>query len=165
MRRFRTMGAAGAGIGLCLGAFQVVHENSGDWNAEHATVATMVIQIAAGALIGGAFLGLLMLYWGRRLGASANPTTAMRQRQRSTPNRPSIPATPIKYGPRHALILVFALALLVGGAVILRVCLAHPTVYGLLRGGCGALFLIGLGGYLIWDDFVAPKLGRQAPGQ
>jgi hypothetical protein len=154
------MGAAGAGIGLCLGAFQTVQENSAAWDAEHATVATMVIQVAAGALIGGVFIGLLTLYWARRLRPSANLTAAARQRPRPAPDRPNIPAAPIKYGPRHGLILLFALALLVGGAVILRACLMHPTVYGLLRGGCGAIFLMGLGGYLIWDDFIAPKLGR-----
>jgi hypothetical protein len=70
-------------------------------------------------------------------------------------------APPPVFGVRHGFILVFALALLAGGGVILQACLAHPTVYGLVRGGFGAVFLMGLGGYLVWDDFVAPFVRRR----
>ncbi len=61
---------------------------------------------------------------------------------------------------RRLLLLIFALALMAIGGFIFSLCLKHPTVIGMLRFGFGAAFFIGLGGFLIWDDFIAPRSGK-----
>jgi hypothetical protein len=167
MRSVWTTSAAGAGVGLCLGVFQVVRENNAAWMAEHATPATIIVQTAAGAMLGGVFVGALMLYWSmRRHPAAARPRSGgLRPGGSTLPGHPARPRQPIKYGVRHVLILLFATALIGAGAFVLSACLAHPSVYGLLRGGFGAVFMIGLGGFLIWDDFIAPQLVKLNAGK
>jgi hypothetical protein len=147
------MAAFGAAVGALLGAGQVIRDNAGTWQAVHATMPTVVVQTAAGGLIGGLFVGAVAVYGGsRRVVRTLAPVAA-----RPTRVRPAQVAAPRPaLGLRHGFILVFALALLAAGGVILRACLTHPTLYGLVRGGFGAVFLLGLGGYLVWDDFVAP---------
>ncbi len=157
MRRTWAMAAIGAAVGAVLGAGQVIRDNAGTWQAVHATVPTVLVQTAAGGVIGALFVGAVVFYWGsRRVVRTLGPAPGRRAGARPA----EVVAPRAALGVRHGFILVFALALLAGGAVILRACLAHPTVYGLVRGGFGAVFLMGLGGYLIWDDFVAPVVRR-----
>ena len=61
MRRVGRNAAIAAAAGCCLGALQIVRENRGEWDAVHATLLTIVIQTGAGALVGGAFLAVIMV--------------------------------------------------------------------------------------------------------
>jgi hypothetical protein len=156
MRRTGQLATGGAAAGAVLGAGQVIRDNAEAWRAVHATVPTVLVQTAAGGAIGALFVGAVVFYWGSRRGVrTLGPAPGRRARPAE------VVAPRAALGVRHGFILVFALALLAGGAVILRACLAHPTVYGLVRVGFGAVFLMGLGGYLIWDDFVAPVVRRR----
>ena len=153
-RNLPTIGLSAA-AGCCLGAWQVVRENQAGWSAEHATPVTIIIQSGAGALIGGAFAAGIMAY----LLSRRRPT------RRVAAPPPSRPARPRPSAIRHGVILLFAIALLAVGAIVLLACLKHPTVYGVLRGGFGAAFLMALGGYLIWDDFIAPRFNAGTSGE
>ncbi len=163
MRRVGRNAAIAAAAGCCLGALQVVRENRGEWDAVHATLLTIVIQIGAGALVGGAFLAVIMvtLLSRRRPGGLVARPAALDRAQ--APVRAAGAARARAPSPvRHVLILVFAVALVAcGGAVGLAV-LRHPSPYALLRGGAGGALLVGLGVYLIWDDFVAPRMAGRA---
>ncbi len=57
---------------------------------------------------------------------------------------------------RKILLFLFATGLLAAGAYVLSLCLAHPSIYNILRTGFGAAFLLAMGGYLLWDDFIRP---------
>jgi len=57
---------------------------------------------------------------------------------------------------RKGLLLLFATGLLAAGAYVLSLCLAHPSIYNILRTGFGAAFLLAMGGFLLWDDFIRP---------
>jgi hypothetical protein len=59
---------------------------------------------------------------------------------------------------RRALLFLFASASLCGGGYLFFRCLEHPSIYGMLRGGGIATILIGLGGYMLWDDFLRPRI-------
>jgi hypothetical protein len=63
---------------------------------------------------------------------------------------------------RRIFLLLFAGGLIVCGTYFLLLCLQNPTVYGMLRGGIPCMFWIGLGCFLIWDDFLRPQ---KPPGQ
>ncbi len=60
---------------------------------------------------------------------------------------------------RRVFLLLFSGGLIVGGTYFLLLCLQTPTIYGMLRGGVPCIFWIGLGGFLIWDDFLRPRKG------
>jgi hypothetical protein len=55
---------------------------------------------------------------------------------------------------RKILLLLFSIGLIGAGAYVLALCLAHPNFYTLLRGAFGAIFLIAMGVFLLWDDFL-----------
>ena len=61
---------------------------------------------------------------------------------------------------RRVLLFLFASASLCGGAYLLFLCLEHPSPYGILRGAGMAAIFIGLGGYLLWDDFIKPRVSQ-----
>jgi hypothetical protein len=54
-------------------------------------------------------------------------------------------------------LLVFSTAMLLGGSII--VFLALTAEYIFFRGAFTGAALAGLGGYLIWTDFIAPRFG------
>jgi hypothetical protein len=58
---------------------------------------------------------------------------------------------------RRIVLFCFACALVAIGAYVFSLCLRHPTFVGMLRFGFGAAFFAGLSGFLIWDDFIAPR--------
>lgn len=60
---------------------------------------------------------------------------------------------------RRLLLFLFSIGLLGAGVYVLSICLRHPTIYGMLRIGFGAMFLIALGGFLLWDDFAKHHIG------
>ena len=63
---------------------------------------------------------------------------------------------------RKALLFIFAIALLAGGAYLLAISLMHPNFYSVVRGAGIAVIFIGLGAYLLWDDFIGrPNRGRK----
>jgi hypothetical protein len=62
---------------------------------------------------------------------------------------------------RRVLLLAFSLLMVIGGAYFLIVSLQHPTPYGMLRATLPAVFWIGLGAFLLWDDFLRP--GKSKP--
>jgi hypothetical protein len=62
---------------------------------------------------------------------------------------------------RRILLFVFSIGVLSGGAYVLSLCFIHPTIYGIARGVLGAGFLMFVGGYLLWEDFIKPLLGRR----
>jgi hypothetical protein len=68
---------------------------------------------------------------------------------------------PKKIAVRRILLFLFASALLCAGGYLLFVCLEHPSFYGMLRAGGVAIVFVGLGGYLLWDDFISPRLQRE----
>ena len=149
--------------GGCLGAWQVVRENRVEWDAVHATLGTIIVQTGAGALIGGVFVATILVYL-----VSRRPTSGRVARHVDWAGAHG-PVRPPMAGPardpsmiRHALILVFALGLVTCGGIVAVAVLRHPGVYAVLRGGAGAAFLIGLGLYLVWDDFVAPRMAVRA---
>ncbi len=167
MPRNWTLPLLGVAAGSLMGAVQVVRENAATWDAVHATPVTIVLQTAAGALVGGAFIGAAALYWSMRQGPARAKLAPQRVRAGSpdwaVPRERRAAPADIRYGVRHVFVMLFGLGLLAAGGVILLACLRHPTVYGLARGGFGAVFLLGLGGYLLWDDFVAPHLRGAKP--
>jgi hypothetical protein len=59
---------------------------------------------------------------------------------------------------RKVLLFLFASTSMCGGGYLLFRCLEHPSIYGVLRGGGIATIFIGLGGYLLWDDFISPRV-------
>jgi hypothetical protein len=59
---------------------------------------------------------------------------------------------------RRTVLFLFASALLGAGGYLLFVSLEHPNIYSLLRAGGIAVVLIGLGSYLVWDDFIRPRI-------
>lgn len=61
---------------------------------------------------------------------------------------------------RRILLFLFAGALIVAGLYVFSLAISHPTFYGVVRLGGGALIMAGLGGFLIWDDFVKPFVKR-----
>jgi hypothetical protein len=61
-----------------LGAGQVIRDNAAMWRAVHATVPTVVVQTAAGSVIGGVCLGALVFYWVARRGIRTMPPAARR---------------------------------------------------------------------------------------
>ncbi|HZB92340.1 MAG TPA: hypothetical protein VE397_12915, partial [Stellaceae bacterium] len=65
---------------------------------------------------------------------------------------------PMKVVLRRILLFLFASASLCGGGYLLFLCLEHPSIYGMLRGGGMAAIFMGLGGYLLWDDFISPRI-------
>jgi hypothetical protein len=62
---------------------------------------------------------------------------------------------------RRILLFAFSLCLMASGSYFFLLCLKHPTIYGMLRGGIPALFWVCLGGFLIWDDFIRPGPSRR----
>jgi hypothetical protein len=155
------MAAIGAAVGAVLGAGQVIRDNAGTWQAVHATVPTVAVQTAAGGVIGGLVAGLAVAYWAS-LGGRVTPGPVAAT---SVETRPAAVVTPrAGLGVRQVFVLAFGVGLMAVGGVILRACLGHPTIYGVLRGGFMAVFFVGLGGYLVWDDFVAPLVRRRGVG-
>jgi len=55
------------------------------------------------------------------------------------------------------ILLLFAGGLIVGSIYFLLLCVQYPTIYGMWRGGVPSLFWVGLGCFLIWDDFLRPR--------
>jgi hypothetical protein len=70
----------------------------------------------------------------------------------------SAEATPMKILLRRALLFLFAIVSLCGGGYLFFLCTEHPSIYGMLRGGGMATIFVGLGGYLLWDDFIKPRI-------
>ena len=62
---------------------------------------------------------------------------------------------------RKLLLLILAIALIAGGLYLLAASMAHPNVYSVLRGAGVAVVFIGLGAYLLWDDFVRGRFRKQ----
>ena len=60
----------------------------------------------------------------------------------------------VRNAVRRILLLLFSLGLIGAGADIFALCLVHPNYYTLLRGAFGAIFLVALGVFLLWDDFL-----------
>ena len=61
---------------------------------------------------------------------------------------------------RKALVFIVAIGLLAGGAYLLAISLAHPTFYSVLRGAGIAVVFLGLGAYLLWDDFIVHRIRK-----
>jgi hypothetical protein len=59
---------------------------------------------------------------------------------------------------RKGALFLFACAALGAGFYLVFLSLEHPNIYSLLRGAGTGGILIALGGYLLWDDFVRPRL-------
>ena len=161
MRRVLLVGISAA-AGCCLGAYQVVRENHDQWDAVHASLVTIIVQTGAGALIGGVFAGVAMFYLRSRLLPGRRRPLHGTPAQPSHRSRSAEPVRPAPNTVRHVLIILFAGGLLTAGGIVVLACLRHPSIYGLLRAGFGGVFLMGLGAFLIWDDFVAPRLGDRA---
>ena len=155
MKRLQLIAVAAA-AGAGLGTLQVVRENQATWDAVHATLPTVLVQTAAGALIGGAFVGAVMYYLTARRGQPV-------RRNSGAPRIVPVDAGMSRpdYSIRHVFVFLFGAGLLAAGGLVVLACLRHPTVYGILRGGAGAVFLMGLGAYLLWEDFVAPHVTRR----
>ena len=62
---------------------------------------------------------------------------------------------------RRILLFAVATGLIFGGSYLIFLSLEHPNIYVILRFGLGALFLVGLGSYVVWDDFIKPLLDRR----
>ena len=62
---------------------------------------------------------------------------------------------------RKVILLVLSSAMLIGGlfAAVSQLVLGHFTVFGVFRLIGGGALLAFFGGYLIWTDFIAPRLG------
>jgi hypothetical protein len=155
--------APAAALGCLVGGYQAVQEDGPGWAAEHATAATRLAEILGGGMVGAALAALAAAYW-ISLGGGASRRAAIRPTRRTPPAAPvrtdpvPSPARAGRLHARHGMILLFAVCLLTGGVVILVASLAHPNVYGILRGGAVGAFLIGLGGFLLWDDLIVKLL-------
>jgi hypothetical protein len=77
-------------------------------------------------------------------------------RSRTTPEK--LASKPMKIVFRRILLFLFAGASLCAGGYLIFLCFEHPSIYGVLRGGGVAVIFIGLGGYLLWDDFIKPRI-------
>jgi hypothetical protein len=64
---------------------------------------------------------------------------------------------------KRVLLLAFAMALICAGIYMLMSTVSHPSLFGIARGGFGAVVWIGLGGFLLWDDFLKPFAVRRGP--
>jgi hypothetical protein len=64
---------------------------------------------------------------------------------------------------KRVLLLAFAMALICAGVYMLMSTVAHPSLFGIARGGFGAVVWIGLGGFLLWDDFLKPLAVKRWP--
>ena len=126
------MPAIGSAAGFVLGAIQVVRENAATWGAVHATPATIMLQTVAGALLGAAFIGAATAYLFMRRGPAKAAAAA--RPLRTTRAGPEIPREGARSGARQVVIMIFALALLALGSLVLVACVTwrHPTVYLLL---------------------------------
>jgi hypothetical protein len=62
---------------------------------------------------------------------------------------------------RRTVLFLFASGLLGGGGYLLFLSLTHPTFYSILRGAVMAAFFMGLGGYLLWEDFIKPSMVKR----
>jgi hypothetical protein len=67
---------------------------------------------------------------------------------------------------KRILLFAFSITLVCAGVYALISVVLYPSVYGVARGGFAALVWLGLGGFLLWDDFLKPyAVRRQLPGE
>jgi arginine exporter protein ArgO len=63
---------------------------------------------------------------------------------------------------RKAILFLFSIALICAGAYVFSLFLRHPSLATLFRVGFGAVFLMALGAYLLWDDFLQPMIRQRS---